>query len=133
MGLQNKQENCQAEKAMTVTADDVVDEMRSLVVANMGDRAPGETIQRCLETAARNLGISYARAWSYWYRRVRKVPAEELENARIRNLENERRHIARLRQEIAERENRIAQMQVAARKDSTDVGARSRRIAGRED
>ena len=115
---------------MTVTADEVVEQMRTLVIDNMGDRAPGETIQSCLDAAARRLGISYARAWSYWYGRVRRVPAEEYENARRRALENERLKLEQLRQEIAEREQRIAQMDAEAR---AVLGAKMRRVAGRED
>ena len=87
-----------------VSPDDVVDEMRTLLVQEMPDRSPGETITRCLETAAYRLGISFSRAQSYWWRKVRLVPAQEADlmrararEARLRKIEELERQLARLR------------------------------------
>ena len=84
-----------------VSADDVVDEMRSLLVQEMPDRSPGETITRCLETAAYRLGISFSRAQSYWWRKVRLVPAQEADRMRTRAREARQRKIEELEATLA--------------------------------
>lgn len=83
-----------------VTADDVVSEVRTTVRDTVGPRPPGETIERAIERAAHRLGISYARAWSYWYGRVRHVPAEELLNIRVRAEARRKKRIVELEEEI---------------------------------
>ena len=78
----------------------VLEEVRTTVRDTVGPRSPGETIERALERAAHRLGISYARAWSYWYGRVRQVPAEELLNIRARAEARRKERIDELREEI---------------------------------
>ena len=91
-----------------VTADDVVAEMRKIVVSEMPDRSPGETITRCLEAAAYRLGISFSRAQAYWWRKVRQVPAQEADLMRARARASRRKKIAELQTELARLEAEIA-------------------------
>lgn len=75
---------------------EVVAEIRGYVVENMGPMQPGETIVRGLERAARCLGISYARTVAYWYRKVRRVDADEADRIRLRAIEMRRRKLEQM-------------------------------------
>jgi hypothetical protein len=102
------------------TADDVIAEVRTTVRDTVGPRSPGETIERALERAAHRLGISYSRAWSYWYGRVRLVPAEELLNIRARAEARRRERIVELEEEI--RRLRMGEDHVAPHQDRVSQG-----------
>lgn len=82
-----------------------VEEMRDHLIVAMGERAPGETIERCLERAARALGIPFSRARNYWWRRVRRVDVEEADAVRARAAEIRRE---RLQQMVADYEREAA-------------------------
>ena len=101
---------------MQATADDVMREVRSAVV-DTAKCSPGETVQRRLEQAAYRLGISYSRAWAYWYQKVRNVPAEEYLQIKGKADAVRRRRIEELRQEIA-------RLEALDRKDSDLVSER---------
>ena len=113
---------------MNAVADSLPEKMRALVVLEMGDRKPGETYDRCFERAATALGITHSLVWRLWHRRAKRIDDRQYEEARKRALENERHRLVQLRQEIAEREKRIAQMEGETR---ADVAAYLRRVAGR--
>lgn len=83
------------------TADEVMSEVRTAVRDTVGPRSPGETIERSIERAAFRLGISYSRAWAYWYGKVRNVPADEYLNIRARAEARRRERIVELQAEIA--------------------------------
>ena len=58
-------------------------------------------MERAIERAAHRLGISYSRAWAYWYGKVRQVPADEYLNIRARAEARRRERIGELQAEIA--------------------------------
>lgn len=103
-----------------VTAHDVVAEVRTTVRDTVGPRFPGETIERALERAATRLGISYSRAWAYWYGKVRQVPAEELLNIRARAVARRKERVIELEEEI--RRLRMGQDPVASSEDRVSEG-----------
>ena len=96
-----------------VTADEVRDMVRTAVRDTVADerkdRGPGETIERCLEYAARQLGTTYARAWALYYGRARQIPAEEFLNIQRRRAAQKQRRLDYLRAELARVEAEIAQ------------------------
>ena len=112
-----------------VTADDVVAEMRAIVVDEMPDRSPGETITRCLEAAAYRLGISFSRAQAYWWRKVRQVPAHEADLMRARARASRRRKIAELQTELARLEAEL--VSETTELGSAGVGPNVDRVAPR--
>lgn len=71
-------------KMSEVTKEQTLDEMRLHVITAAGVRDMGETIERCIERAARRLGFTFARAKSFWNRTARSVEAHEIINARQR-------------------------------------------------
>jgi hypothetical protein len=79
-------------------------------------------MERTIERAAHRLGISYSRAWAYWYGKVRNVPADEYLNVKARAD-------ARRRERIVELQAEIARLQAPA--DLLQEGA-DRRPAGGE-
>lgn len=83
------------------TADQVMSEVRTAVRDTVGPRSPGETMERAIERAAFRLGISYSRAWAYWYGKVRNIPADEYLNIRARAEARRRERIVELQAEIA--------------------------------
>lgn len=83
------------------TADEVMREMRGALVQAAGSRAPGETIERWLERGARQLGITYARAYNFWHFRVRRVDAVEYLAIQRRAQAHASARIRALRAELA--------------------------------
>jgi len=83
------------------TADEVMAEVRTAVKDTVGPRSPGETMERALERAAYRIGISYSRAWAYWYGKVRQIPADEYLNIKARAAARRRERIVELQAEIA--------------------------------
>lgn len=103
-----------------VTADSVMREMRGALVTVAGSREPGETIERWLERGARRLGITYARAFGYWHRRVRRVGAVEYLVVQQRVEAHAAGRIKALRAELACLEGRPIEISAAAVGEDTD-------------
>ena len=61
----------------SITAPEVAEQMRSMIVDAGGGRGMGETYEQMVWRAARALGLPFARAWSYFYRKVKNPPAAE--------------------------------------------------------
>lgn len=106
-----------------VTADEVVREMRGSLIEVAGSRAPGETIERWLERAARRLGITYARASNYWHCRVRRVDAAEYLTIQRRAQAHALQRIKNLRAELA-----LLEAHATAQETSAPVEAASDRL-----
>ena len=79
----------------------VADEMHALVREAAEPVPPGDSVKAAINRAARSLGISTARARSYWYRLVKLVPAEEADALRKRRNEIRELRIQRLEHELA--------------------------------
>lgn len=111
------------------TMDEVAHQMRGALVQVAGGREPGETIERWLERGARRLGITYARAFNYWHRRVRRVDAVEYLVITRRAEAHARQRILNLRAELAQLEGRPIAQEASAPVDA----AADRVLAGPQD
>ncbi len=62
---------------MSDVRDQLIEQIPELIWTIGNGRGRGETYDRMLDRASRKTGITYARLWAYWYRKVRKPLAEE--------------------------------------------------------
>lgn len=65
-----------------MTAPEYVEEARNCVLIVGGGRPIGDTYERMLWRAVEKTGLSYARVWSYFYRKVRRPLADEMDALR---------------------------------------------------
>ena len=59
------------------TSAEIAEQMRSIIVDAGGGRGMGETYDQMVWRAARALGLTFARAWSYFYFKVKNPPAAD--------------------------------------------------------
>ncbi|MCG5241890.1 hypothetical protein [Azospirillum doebereinerae] len=108
--------NREVNPPMSVTDQALIDEARGWL-RDAGDGAP--TTKASLACAAKELGISFNRAWAIYYGRVERLWAVEYLSMKARAEAGKARRIARLKAEIARLETLDAA--ITARLDAAAV------------
>lgn len=110
--------NLEVNPPMSVTDQALIDEAREWL-RDAGDGAP--TTKASLTRAAKELGISFNRAWAIYYGRVERLWASEYLSMKARAEAAKARRIARLKAEIARLETVDAA--ITARLDAAAVSS----------
>lgn len=100
-----------------VTSIEAIREEARILVVRLGDGRPlGDTYERMCWRAATATGLPFARLWGYFYRKIKRPPADEID-------------VLRARWEDVQRRKRLAGLEDGIAKFDRDGDAESDRRA----